>query len=145
MDPITPLAALALVCNITQLTQQATNAVRCCKEIWRQGSLDRHNAIEACVEDIVEANDALAEALKPPLSFGRSSKVRTLANDAIDTAQWLNDELNKIKLSKAQGVKRRDNFRRVLRTFIKGGTIRRLEQKLDKQERVLQSSLIKDL
>ena len=145
MDPITPLATLALVCNITQLVEQATGAVRCCKELWRDGSLDKHNVIEACVGHIVEANDALRLALEPPLSFGQSSRINDLAKDAIDTAQKLKVELTKIKLSKAQGVRRYDNFKRALKTFVNGGAIRRIEEKLDRQERALKSSLLKDL
>ena len=145
MDPITPLAALAVVCNITQLIEQATGAVRRCKELWHNGSLDEHNVIEACVGDIVEANKALGLAVKPLLSSGRSAEITVLARNAINTAQDLKVELNKIKLSKAQGVRRYDNFKRALKTFVNGGAIRRIEGKLDRQERALKSSLLKDL
>ena len=64
MDPITPIATLALVCNITQLIAQAVDAVRCCKELWDQGSLDKHNVVERCTGHIVEANSALDLAIK---------------------------------------------------------------------------------
>ena len=145
MDPITPLATLALVCNITQLIGQVADAVRCCKELAKQGSLDKHNLIEGCAGQIIEANDALDLAIKSRSSSGRTSRIETLAKEAIDTAKELRIELNKLKLSKAQGVKTADNFRRALKTFVKGSSIRRLEEKLDRQERDLKSNLLKDL
>ena len=145
MDPITPIATLALVCNITQLIAQAVDAIRCCKELWDQGSLDKNHVVERCAGNLVEANSALDLAIRSQPVAGRAAKIQTLAKDAVDTAKQLKVELNKVKLSKAQGVRTGENFKRALKTFIKGGSIRRLEDRLERQERTLNSTLLKDL
>lgn len=145
MDPITPLATLALVCNITQLVGQLIDGVRCCRELWNQGSLDKHNLVETCAGQIVDANDALDLAMKSRPSSGRASRIEILAKEAVDTAKELRIELNKLKLSKAQGVRPGEYFKRALKIFVKSGSIQRLEEKLERQERTLTSNLLKDL
>src|SRR5947207_3415797 len=106
MDPIT---ALALACNVTQLVEQAIEAVNVCKKLYEQGSLDENNEIEQYAESLTAANNNLEVVLKKNganTTSLRSKKLQTIAADASKTAAELKKLLNQLKLSKKQGNKK---------------------------------------
>jgi hypothetical protein len=145
MDPI---SALSVACNVLQLVEQAIEAANLCKELYEQGSLDENNRIEEFADYLTAANADLEIVFKKHATTSaiRTTKLQKIYNEATKTAAVLKLELNKLKLSKKQGIRQLGSaFTMSLRTMVKKGTIGRLRQQLEAQETALQSSLVKEL
>lgn len=143
MDPIT---ALSLACNVMQLVQQAINVTRTCKTLYERGSLDENDLIENHAKDITAANKELEAALKGWPSTPRDKRLQDVASDVSKTADKLRIELNKLKLSKTQGNPKVGRaFKTALIALCKKGKINDIQATLEKQEKALQSGLLKGL
>lgn len=143
MDPLT---ALSLAGNVIQLVDFSLKGARACKELYDAGSLDTNNVLEKSAEEIVEANKTLQDALKRRRSAGKPNRLEQVATDVSKTADGLKIALNKLKLSKSQGLRKLGGaFKVTLKTLVNNGTIKRLEQELEAQERILQSGLVKEI
>ncbi|OQV04008.1 NACHT domain-containing protein [Cladophialophora immunda] len=143
MDPIT---ALSLACNVIQLVECSIETVQVCKELYHNGSIDEHNRIEKYTADITATNKDLQAALGTGAPASRPLKIERAAQDALATANELRIILNRLKLSKSQGIRRLGGaFKSTLKTLISSGKIKALQEKLEKQDAALRSSLLKDL
>ena len=143
MDPI---SALSLACNVIQLVEFSVESVKVCKELYDNGSLDENEKIEKYTADITAANKDLQAALRNCKPGSKPSKILQVAQDASATANELKVALNKLKLSKSQGVRRLGNaFKSTLKTLITNGTIQRLQKRLELQDAALRSTILKDL
>ncbi|KIX97513.1 uncharacterized protein Z520_06965 [Fonsecaea multimorphosa CBS 102226] len=145
MDPIT---ALALACNVTQLVEQAIEAVKVCKEIYERGSLDENNHIEEYAQGIAAANKDLETTFKAQTntSSGRPTRLQKIVDDSVATTAELKKVLNQLKLSKNQGIKKSGSaFKTTLKSIFNRGTIESLRKRLEQQDAALRSAILKDL
>ena len=143
MDPI---SALALACNVFQLVEVSIESAKVCKELYDNGSTDENFRIEKHTADITATNKDLQEALKSGKPTAKPSRIEQLAQDASVTANELKIALNRLKLSKAQGVRKLGGaFKSTLKALITSGTIKKLQQKLELQDAALRSNILKDL
>ena len=143
MDPI---SALALACNVFQLVEVSIESAKVCKELYDNGSTDENFRIEKHTADITATNKDLQEALKSGKPTAKPSRIEQLAQDASVTANKLKIALNRLKLSKAQGVRKLGGaFKSTLKALITSGTIKKLQQKLELQDAALRSNILKDL
>ncbi len=147
MDPI---SALSLACNVIQLVECSIETAKVCKELYDDGSIDEHNRIEKYAADITAANKDLQVALvngratSKPAS--KPSRIERAAQDASTSANELKIALSRLKLSKSQGVRRLGGaFKSTLKTLITSGKIKALQERLERQDAALRSSLLKDL
>ena len=143
MDPI---SALSLACNVFQLVEFSIESAKVCKELYDNGSTDENFKIEKHTADIIAANKDLQEGLKNSKSTGKLSRIEQVAQDASVTANELKIILNRLKLSKAQGVRKLGGaFKITLKALITNGTIQKLQQRLELQDAALRSNILKDL
>jgi hypothetical protein len=143
MDPI---SALSLACNVIQLVEFSIESAKVCKELYDSGSVDENERIEKYTADIIAANKDLEAALRSGKPGSKPSQIQQVAQDASKTANELKIVLNRLKLSKAQGIRRLGSaFKSTLKTLIKNGTIQRLQHRLELQDAALRSSILKDL
>ena len=143
MDPI---SALSLACNVFQLVEFSIESAKVCKELYDNGSTDENFRIEKHTADITAVNKDLQEALKNGKPTGKPSRIKQVAQDALVTANELKIVLNRLKLSKAQGVRKLGGaFKSTLRALITNGTIQKLQQRLELQDAALRSHILKDL
>ena len=143
MDPI---SALSLACNVFQLVEFSIESAKVCKELYDNGFTDENCRIEKHTADITAANKDLQEALKNGKPTGKPSRIEQVAQDASVTANELKIVLNRLKLSKAQGVRKLGGaFKSTLRALITNGTIQKLQQRLELQDAALRSHILKDL
>ena len=137
------LVALSLACNVLQLVGTGLEAVKACKEIRDRGSLEANDKIGEFAKEISAANKDLQNELQHAKLSGRNARLKTIAEDTIRTSSELRIILNKIKLpSSAPGTLA---FKSWIRTILKRGTIEKLQEDLEKQDRLLCSGLIKDI
>ena len=143
MDPI---SALSLACNVIQLVEFSVESVKVCKELYDNGSLDENEKIEKYTADITAANKDLQATLRNCKPGSKPSKILQVAQDASATANELKVALNKLKLSKSQGIRRLGNaFKSTLKTLITNGTIQRLQKRLELQDAALRSTILKNM
>ena len=143
MDPI---GALALACNVAQLVEQAIGVIVACKKLHKEGSLDENNEIEEYAENIAALNKDIKAVLQNKTSPPTGAKLLEIANAASDTAAELKIELNKLKLSKRQGLHGTGlAFKAALKSLYNRRALDRLQKKLEQQDAVLQSGLLKRL
>jgi hypothetical protein len=141
-----PLSALSLACNVIQLVEFSIESAKVCKELYDNGSIDENNRIEKYTAEITAANKDLQAALRSGKPASKPSRIERVAQDASATANELKIALNRLKLSKAQGIRRLGGaFKSTLKTLITSGTIKKLQQKLELQDAALRSSILKDL
>jgi len=143
MDPI---SAFSLACNVIQVVEFSIESAKVCKELYDSGSIDENNRIEKYTADITAANKDLQAALRSGKTAGKPSRIERVAQDASVAANELKIALNRLKLSKSQGIRRFGGaFKTTLKTLITSGTIKKLQQKLELQDTALRSSILKDL
>lgn len=143
MDPV---SALSLACNVIQLVEFSIESAKVCKELYDSGSIDENDRIEKYSAEITAANKELQAALRSGKSSSKPSRVERVAQDASATANELKIALNRLKLSKSQGLRRLGGaFKTTLKTLITSGTIKKLQQKLEIQDAALRSGILKDL
>jgi hypothetical protein len=143
-----PFDALAVACNVVELVDKAIAAAKLCKELYENGSADENNKIEYGVQAMTAANKDLDVALKANISTtpSRAIRLQKIINDTIGATSELKKELNKLKLTKSQGIKAIGGaFKQTLKTLWKRGTIQKLQQQLEALDRSLQSGLLKEL
>ncbi|ETN39404.1 uncharacterized protein HMPREF1541_05627 [Cyphellophora europaea CBS 101466] len=141
-----PLSALSLACNVIQLVEWSIEGARTCKELCDNGSLDDNNRVEKYTLEVAAANKEVQTALQSAKSSGGTTRVQRIAQDASSTANELKIVLNRLKLSKSQGIKKIGGaFKTTLKTLISSGTIKKLQQRLELQEKALRSTILKDL
>ncbi|KAJ9605381.1 hypothetical protein H2200_010038 [Cladophialophora chaetospira] len=143
-----PISALSLACNVLQLVEQAIEAAKLCKDLYQRGSLDENNSIEEYADRIGAANNDLDAVLKrralAPTT--RTTRLDKICDESTKAAAALKLELNKLKLSKKQGIGQLGRaFTMTLRTIWKKGTIERLQHQLEAQEAALRAGLVKEL
>jgi hypothetical protein len=143
MDPI---SALSLACNVIQLVEFSIESAKGCKELYDNGSIDENNRIEKYTAEITAANKDLQAALRSGKLANKPSRIERVAQDASATANELKIALNRLKLSKAQGIRRLGGaFKSTLKTLITSGMIKKLQQRLEFQDAALRSNILKDL
>jgi hypothetical protein len=143
MDPI---SALALACNITQLVQQAIGVIIACKKLHEEGSLDCNNEIENYAENIAALNEDVKATLQKNTTQPTGMDLFGVAQAASDTAAELKIELNKLKFPKKQGVRGTGlAFKVALRNLYNRRALDQLQKRLEQQDALLQSGLLKRL
>ena len=143
MDPI---SALSLACNVIQLVEFSIESANVCKELYEDGSIDENNRIEKYAAEVTAANKDLQAALRCSKQAGKTLRIERIAQDASATANELKIALNRLKLSKAQGIRRLGGaFKSTLKALMTSGTIKKLQQRLELQDAALRSNILKDL
>ena len=141
-----PISALSLACNVIQLVEFSIGSAKLCKELYDSGSIDENEQLEKYTAEITAANKDLQAALKSGKPGSKLSRIEQVAQDASATANELKIVLNKLKLSKSQGIRRLGGaFKSTLKTLIRSSTIQKLQQRLELQDAALRSNLLKEL
>ena len=144
MDPLT---TLSLACNVIQVVDFAIDCVQGCKILYEKGSRDEHGTIEKFSTAVAEANKELQDFLKQVQQRpgSKPTRLEEIAADASTTAGELKIEINKLKLSKSQCLRRAgEAFKTTLRALVKSGKISKLQQQLEIQEKALRSLILKE-
>jgi hypothetical protein len=141
-----PISALSLACNVIQLVEFSIESAKVCKELYVDGSTDDNNRIEKYTADITAANKDLQASLGGDRRSGKPTRIERVAQDASVTAGELKIALNRLKLSKSQGIRKLGGaFKSTLKTLITSGTIKKLQERLELQDAALRSNILKDL
>jgi hypothetical protein len=139
------LAGLAVACNILQLAQLGIEGISVCKELHEKGSIDSNNAIERYSEDLKILRKKLEDDLKQRNTTLARDRINASAQDVAAAAGELRVELNKLKLSKSQGMARLASaFKMSLKTLIKSGKLKKLQDRLSVNENRLQTIIVKE-
>jgi len=132
--------------NVAQIIEQAIEVVRVCKTLHERGSLDENDLIQKYAKDVMTANKELDAAMKSQPASTRTTRLQNVAKDASTAADLLRIELNKLKFSKAQGNPAMGRaFKLAWKTLFKNGKLNHIQTSLKRQERALQSGILKDL
>jgi polyhydroxyalkanoate synthesis regulator phasin len=138
------LAGLAVASNILQLAHLGIEGIAVCKELHEKGSIDSDNAIERYSEDLKTLCKNLEDDLKQRRTTLARDGINALAQDVAAAAEELRVELNKLKLSKSQGMARlASTFKTSLKTLVKSGKLKKLQGRLTVQENRLQTIFAK--
>jgi hypothetical protein len=140
-----PLAGLAVACNILQLAQLGIEGTKICKELYEKGSVDTGNSIERYSEDLKVLRKKLEDDLKQRHTALDRGRLNDSAQDVAAAAEELRVEFNKLKLSKSQGIPRvAAAFKIALKTLVKSGKLKKLQDGLTANENRLQTLIIKE-
>lgn len=140
-----PLTALSVACNVLQLAEQGIKSAVACKELYDKGSLDEHNTLDQNSTSLNTLSKQLQDELKQTVGSVASARLHSAAQDVIKSTNELRIELNKLKLSKSQGVRRLgEAFAKALKTLVKSGKIARLQQNLEAYEKTLHLTITKE-
>jgi hypothetical protein len=144
MDPI---SALSLAANVIQVVDFGIDCIQGCKTLYERGSRDEDGTIELHAESIVQSNKTLQDVLKQQRMTGAApARLLKIASEAFATADELRIEVNKLKLSKSQGVRRAaEAFKITLKAVMKSGRIDKLQKRLEAHDKALKSGLVREI
>lgn len=118
------------------------------KEIQAKGSTAQHADISAHASSIRAANEQVQNDLKQSrqTSSPRAAELDKIAREGCKTAKKLEEMLKQINPVPAQGVRRYAQIAKATaKTVWQSREIKELEEKLERQDRTLNSGILKEL
>lgn len=140
MDPV---SAFALACNVLQIVELSLKAAQKCKEIYRTGSLSEYDEIEKLTTNLRSANTDVESHISKTNLSPTDVRIKKLAIEANDNATALIVIFSQLKLIGKQNAGRA--LLQAIKTLSKRKPIEKLVQKLEKQDKALNSVILKDL
>lgn len=143
MDPVT---VFSLVCGIIQVVDFSTKVLSTSKELYDKGSLTEHENLGIMSARLINLrSDLLTKSQQSstiPVQPGRQEIVE-LAGRCSQTALELHDELEKLKPSTSG--KKREAFKKSLKTIWMKKSLERLEKDLDSYQKILNTKILANL
>jgi len=137
-----PVSAPSLACNVLQLVELALEAVRACKQIYHTGSLEQNDRLKNFAIAVIEGHHMLGRELS--INKSHNARLRMLTQDVNATAQELHKVLNSVKFAK-QGKASGELLKKSIQSLVKRGKIEKLQSRLQEQESMLRSGLLKSI
>ncbi len=143
MDPLT---AFSLACGVFQVVDFSTKIVSKCREVYKHGVSSENKEIESMAKHLAD----LATELKlpnpiqspgsAPQLYQDDQELLKLAEQCSETAAKLIEELQKLRI---QGQHRkRDAFRKAIKTIWKNDTIQDIQRDLERYRKTLDTRIL---
>lgn len=141
------ITALALACNVVQVVHYGLKTAFTCREIYKKGSTAEHQDLEYTSKHLAEITGNLRASIQnartnKPLTKD-DHELQSLAQRCTESANNLREELDKLKLPDSQG--KRAALLKTWRSVRKSNDIKRINDKLCEDERVLNTRLLSRL
>ena len=145
MDPIT---GTELAASVVQLVTFSLDAVRVCKELYQKGSVSEYSKIDYTTGRLASSAQSLQQSLQSSSSHSHAltkeeRNLLDLARKCEDCAQRLQAELQKLRMKRRTSAL--ETLQKAARAFVKGHTIRKIQEELEKCKSTLETSLLIDL
>lgn len=140
------LAAFALACNVLQIISTGGEAIKICREIYKEGSSfdnqelhRRSELIARPIQTIQTWFDSFIASGRQPLS-ATEAQLWDVATKCLAIARELQNKLQELKQEPGDG--RRTLIKKSAKTWWQKSPIQKMEQNLTKYEAILQTSIL---
>ncbi len=144
MDPLT---AFSLACGVFQVVDFSTKIVSKCREMYKHGVSSENKEIESMAKHLRDLatelklpNTIQSPGSAPPQLFQDDQELLKLAEQCSETATKLIEEIQKLRI---QGQHRkRDAFRKAIKTMWKNDTIQDIQRSLERYRKTLDTRIL---